>query len=58
MRKKLLKFTVLSLFLTVGASFSTNAGCTKCNSGSDECHRVIVGNTVHIFHGVEAECPE
>ena len=45
-------FTAFSLIPLNG-----HADCVNCTSGSDEeCIRVIVGNTVHIFHGKRSNC--
>lgn len=38
------------------AAETTASGCTVCSGGNDECHRIIQGNTVHIFHGVPSPC--
>lgn len=57
MKKLFLGFAVLLMT----ASFNSNlfaGGCTKCSSGSDECHRVLVGNTVHIFYGEASSCDD
>lgn len=40
------------------ANAKVAAGCTQCSSSSQECHRVIVGNTVHIFYGDASDCDE
>jgi len=32
-------------------------GCTLCSASSSECHRIIIGNQVHIFHGDASPCP-
>lgn len=44
--------------LEVGVNDAFAAGCTNCDAGSEECHRVIVGNEVHIFYGEASDCPE
>ncbi|MCL6260689.1 hypothetical protein M3O96_16410 [Aquiflexum sp. TKW24L] len=56
--KKLMMIISAILFSVSIPSDIFAAGCTVCETGSDECHRVMIGNTVHIFYGVEKPCPE
>lgn len=57
MKKLILGFA--ALLMTV--SFNSNlfaSGCTKCSSSSEECHRILVGNTLHIFYGDASSCDD
>lgn len=67
MKKLILSIGVIALSSSYFANSSYAGGCVICNSGSDECQRVIVngedrdGNpttTVHIFYGNAQPCAE
>jgi hypothetical protein len=30
--------------------------CVNCGTGEEECQRVVVGNTTHIFYGKRSAC--
>lgn len=59
--KYALKLILASLLLTISSISMSDAyiaGCTKCETSDDECHRVISGNEVHIFYGKEKSCED
>jgi len=47
-----------NLVVGIEQTLGSESTCINCDGDSGECHRVIVGNTVHIFPGEKSICPE
>ncbi|MEX2478489.1 MAG: hypothetical protein WD357_08635 [Gracilimonas sp.] len=51
------KENVIPVKVDLNVKEAIASGCTICETGTEECHRIIIGNEVRIYFGKAKDCP-